>query len=234
MVHAFVAISPLHRVESITSGSPVMTAAAVRHDRPENKSLIASVNGYTAYQQWDKFTSQKSAAITLVAGQRYYFEVLHKEGSGNDNLSVGWTTPGQSSIAVIPGSVLTPFTAPNATPALTATLASPTQINLLWNDNCTNEDGYRIERSVSGGAYSQIAELGPNVTSYQNIGLTASTSYSYRVRAYNSQGFQSGQMFYTGYQEATTGVVVREVWDNIPGTDILLFQLLPRRHGLQR
>ena len=194
------------------------------NDRSENKSLIASVSNYTSYQQWDKYTSQKSAAITLSAGQRYYVEALHKEGGGNDNLSVGWAKPGESTVApseVIPGSVLTPFVAPNATPSLTVTLSSPTQINLSWNDNSTNEDGYRVERSVSGGTYNQIANLGPNTTNYQNTGLTANTVYSYRIRAYNSQGFSSWSNIITlTTQESNNGVVVREVWTDIPGTDV--------------
>jgi len=194
------------------------------NDRPENKSPIASVNGYTSYRQWNKYTSQKSAAITLVAGQRYYVEALHKEGGQNDNLSVGWAKPGESTVVpseVIPGSVLTSFVAPNATPSLTASLASPTQINLSWNDNCTNEDGYRVERSVSGGTYNQIADIGPNTNSFQNTGLSANSVYSYRVRAYNSQGFSSwSNVFTLTTQEATSGIVVREVWTNIPGTDV--------------
>jgi titin len=36
--------------------------------------------------------------------------------------------------------------------------------------------------------FAQIATVGANVTSYSNAGLTASTSYSYRVRAYNTVG----------------------------------------------
>jgi RHS repeat-associated protein len=131
-------------------------------------------------------------------------------------MSVGWTKPNESTIEVIPGSVLTPFVAPNATPSLTASLASPTQINLSWTDNCTNEDKYRIERSVSGGPYSQIASLDPNTTSFQNTGLTANTAYSYRVRAYNSQGTSAwSNVFTLTTQEATSGVVVREVWTNL-------------------
>ena len=46
------------------------------------------------------------------------------------------------------------------------------------------------ERSAGAGStvFTQIATVGANVTSFSNAGLTASTSYSYRVRAYNADG----------------------------------------------
>ena len=82
-------------------------------DSPVNKVKIASVPDWTDSRQWDKFSSQKSAApISLTAGQRYYVEALQKEGDGGDNLAVGWAKPGQATSApseVIPGSVLSPF-----------------------------------------------------------------------------------------------------------------------------
>ena len=83
------------------------------NDNPANKVRIASVPEWTAWRQWNKLASQKSAAITLTAGQRYYVEALQKEGGGGDNLSVGWAKPGEPTTApseVIAGSVLFPFT----------------------------------------------------------------------------------------------------------------------------
>jgi predicted phage tail protein len=81
-----------------------------------------------------------------------------------------------------------------ATPAaptnLVATVISRSQINLSWTDNATNEDGFRIERCKGATCtnFTQIATVGPNVTTYANTGLTANTSYRYRVRAYNASG----------------------------------------------
>ena len=63
-------------------------------------------------------------------------------------------------------------------------------MNLTWTDSDTTETGFKIERctGVGGSDFAQITTVAANVTSYSNTGLTASTSYSYRVRAYNTAG----------------------------------------------
>ncbi|MEY4178424.1 MAG: hypothetical protein RLY70_1998 [Planctomycetota bacterium] len=68
-----------------------------------SKVLVASVptSGWTGFQEWNKYPAQKSTAITLQAGQRYYVEVQHQEGGGGDHVSIGWTGPGISSITPI-------------------------------------------------------------------------------------------------------------------------------------
>lgn len=78
-------------------------------DSVGNKVLIASVEGYTKPRQWDKFTSQRSLAVELLASHRYYIEALHKEGYGDDNLAVGWILPGSKITYVISGMYLAPF-----------------------------------------------------------------------------------------------------------------------------
>jgi subtilisin family serine protease len=69
---------------------------------------------------------------------------------------------------------------------LSATAPSSSRITLSWTDNATGEDGYRVERKTGTGAFAQIAELPANAGSYTDSGLSASTSYTYRVRAFNS------------------------------------------------
>ncbi len=60
------------------------------------KSKTASVPGFTSALDYNKYSSQRSAAIELMAGERYYFEILHKEGGGRDHFSVAWEGPGLS------------------------------------------------------------------------------------------------------------------------------------------
>jgi subtilisin len=79
---------------------------------------------------------------------------------------------------------------PAAPSGLTATALSPSQIDLSWQDNSTGESGFKIERCTGAPCddFVQIATVGANVTTYSNTGLTALTTYTYRVRAHNSGG----------------------------------------------
>jgi carboxypeptidase T len=82
-------------------------------------------------------------------------------------------------------------TPPPAAPTdLAAAAVSSSQINLSWTDSDNTEAGFKIERCTGAGCsdFAQIATTSANVTSYSNTGLTASTSYSYRIKAYNGAG----------------------------------------------
>lgn len=74
-----------------------------------NKVMIASVAGWTGTTEHTKYTTQTSSSISLVAGQNYYVELLHKEGTGGDHFQVYWQTPSSSTWTIIPGSNLRPI-----------------------------------------------------------------------------------------------------------------------------
>jgi len=93
------------------------------------------------------------------------------------------------------------LTTPAAPSGLTAAAVSSSQINLAWTDNANTETGFKIERKTgAGGTYAQIATVGANATTYNNSGLSAATTYYYRVRATNS----SGDSAYSNEANATT------------------------------
>jgi hypothetical protein len=77
---------------------------------PANEQLIAWVDGYTGYHEWTKFPTQTSFPLSLVAGQSYSIEALHKQGGGDDHVSVAWTRP-DGTFEIIPGSQLSPLQA---------------------------------------------------------------------------------------------------------------------------
>lgn len=83
---------------------------------------------------------------------------------------------------------------------LTIIVISSTQIDLIWTDNSTGETGFIIERSAdSGGTWTEIGRVGANVTSYNDTTVTEGTTYTYRVRAYDSNGS-------SGYSNEPAGI----------------------------
>jgi len=82
-------------------------------------------------------------------------------------------------------------TPPTAPTTLVATASSSTQIGLTWTASTDNVGvtGYRVER-CTGASCTSFAQIGTTTgaTTFSDSGLTASTSYSYRVRATDAAG----------------------------------------------
>jgi hypothetical protein len=100
--------------------------------------------------------------------------------------------------------VTTPQVAPAAPTNLDAIAAGPTQIDLDWTDNSSNETNFLIERQTGSGSFVQIASVGANISSYSDTTVSPNTSYTYRVRATNS----AGNSVYGAGASATTPQIV--------------------------
>lgn len=80
---------------------------------PTANSATPPFNG-TGSRQWNAQTNQQSKWLSLVAGQPYYLEILHKAGAGaNDNWSAGWSLDSLGTNAVpsgiVPGYLLSRY-----------------------------------------------------------------------------------------------------------------------------
>jgi hypothetical protein len=95
------------------------------------------------------------------------------------------------------GSNTVTLPSPPAAPSqLTATAESGPQVRLSWQDNSGNETGFVIERSDSGGAYTQLATAPArqgtgNTVTYTDPSVVAGGSYRYRVAAENASGLSA-------------------------------------------
>jgi len=91
---------------------------------------------------------------------------------------------------------------PTAPTSLAATAASSARIDLSWTNTSTTQTGVKIERSTDNVTFTQIALAGATAASFSDVGLSASTTYFYRVRATNA----SGDSAYSNTASATTPV----------------------------
>ncbi|QOV88077.1 fibronectin type III domain-containing protein [Humisphaera borealis] len=82
--------------------------------------------------------------------------------------------------------------------SLVVTATSASSISLQWT-NPSNAPTMVIERSTDGGdTFTAIGTTGQGGTTYTNTGLSADTTYVYRIRAYNGDG---------GFSDPTNTVV---------------------------
>ena len=82
---------------------------------PAKKQRIAMVPGWSNARDWTKYPEQQSAPVTLEKGKQYYLEVLHKQGTGGDNIGWGWQLPSGTLDRPLRTFYLQPTLATNAT-----------------------------------------------------------------------------------------------------------------------
>ena len=172
--------APENLIASAASPSQINLSWA---DNSTNESGFNIERATSSTGPWTQIVSLAANVMTyqntgLGASTTYYYRAYAYNKNGNSGYS---NTANATTQSVV--------TKPSAPSGLTATTASSSQINLGWTDNSGNETGFKIERaSTSSGPWTQITTVGANITTYSNTGLTASTTYYYRVRAYNTAG----------------------------------------------
>jgi len=160
-------------------------------ETPEKAVQIASVPGWVPSRDFDNTgggsggPEQKSKAITLQAGKKYYIWAIMSEGGGGDNLAVAWQGPGIASRAVIEGKYLSPVIRPidlmatNPSPADGATgILTPL---LQWTAGKTAQfhDVYFGTNPTPGAA--EFRGRQPFNIYWHVAGLTPGTIYYWRI-----------------------------------------------------
>lgn len=131
-------------------------------DKPANARLISWVSTWTPPRQWGKEASQKSAAIRLESGKKYYIEALMKEGGGGDNLAVRWQLPDGTMEEPIPASRLQVYGL--GPPVITQ---APQNVSVLEGGTAT----FTLQLNRTSGAIYQWKRNGADLAGATNATL---------------------------------------------------------------
>lgn len=176
-------------VDTTIPSAPMDLMATVASSTQINLSWTASsddvgVTGYNIYQDdaWIASTTATTHEVmNLTASTSYEFFVRAYDADANmsdqSNL-VSVTTPASDDELDL--------IVPSAPTNLVGTAVSATQINLSWDASTDNVgvNGYNVYMNRNWVNHATS-------TSYNITGLTASTSYTFRLRAYDAAGNQS-------------------------------------------
>ena len=165
----------------LTAGTVTDTSVALTWTASTDNTGGSGLAGYDIYRGTTKVGSSTTASYTdtgLTASTAYSYTVRAKDVAGN-------VSAASSALAVTTkAGTTTDTTAPTVPTGLTAGTVTDTSVALTWTastDAGSGVAGYDIYRGTTKVGSSTTA-------SYTDTGLTASTAYSYTVRAKDNAG----------------------------------------------
>jgi PA14 domain/Fibronectin type III domain len=148
-----------------------------------------AVNGATSYIVYRRTTSGSTnlleSGVTtstfldtgVTNGITYFYTVSAVNGAGESARSQEVSATPQVAVPAAPAN-------------LQVTAIWPSQIELTWNDNSSNETGFVVQYATDSAFTSGLTAVttSANATTYRVSGLSAGTTYWFRVQATNSGG----------------------------------------------
>ena len=180
--NTYVAVTPGNGVTwqyRTTTGGNSGNAATAGLSAPYWIKLVRSGNTFTGYRSSDGVAWTQSGTQTFTMASAAYIGLALTSHNNSslctatfDNVSgPGWTN-----------------STPPSTPShLTATAASGSQIQLIWNSS-TNASSYNIKRATTNGGPYSLIYSGLNATNFNDTGLPETNTFYYVVSALNTSG----------------------------------------------
>lgn len=177
-----------------TASNDSVTDSAANDVRLGTGSYITFSNAERVWVEADSGADtinldDKSVAVSIVGGsgndtltgefsgqQTNYFYVIAKTANG-----VGNSAPSPAA------SVITPAF-PDKPASLIAAPVTQSSVTLAWVDSSSNENGFRVERSINGTTWTEVGRTAADDNAFIDAGVTDGSTYWYRVAAMSPEG----------------------------------------------
>lgn len=198
---------------------------------PANLQLLTSLNKSVAVGGFSNQATQASVTVNLTAGQKYAFEILHKEDWGTDHCTVMWQQPGQDYMSEIS----TEFLAPPADVAAAVAAAQEFKLTqdfylfagrdatVYWPRNSLNLSAYESRRnsgndtparlwtmvSGPGAALFSASDKAQTLVTFPKVGTYV---LRYAVTTTNNTSTDDITVKVVNAINANVGSLTRQVW----------------------
>jgi hypothetical protein len=115
--------------------------------------------------------------LSVTNARTYFYVIAGTNAAG--------TSANSAEVQATPAAPLTPPIAPSG---LTSTSSAPRIVTINWQDNSSNEVGFRIYRRTVTNGFSAIATVSSNVVTYSDASVASDSTYIYAAAAYNAAG----------------------------------------------
>lgn len=163
-----VAAATAYNKVSLTWKASTDAVGVTGYSITRNGAPLAQVGAVTSYQD------------TTSASTAYSYQIVAFDAAGNKSA--------QSKVTTITTPSVPDAQAPSVPTNLQASAVSATQINLSWQASTDNigVNGYDVYRAIGTGSAQKVSSV--SSTSFGDTNLSATTKYSYYIRAHDAAG----------------------------------------------
>jgi len=168
---------PTNLISEVTASSKIKLSWQDNADNEDGFKVFRSENNENNFQE----ITQVGEDVTefedenLTDGTTYFYKIA------------AFNLAGDSPFSQVTSA--TTWEPPSVPTNVVATVVSTTQINLSWQDNAHNEEGFKIFRSKNNeNNFQKIIQVDENVTEFEDENLSAGTTYFYKLVAFNQAG----------------------------------------------
>ena len=176
-------VAPLPKVTGVVLTPTAKGMRVTWHDEAKQFRILRQTEGTPGFTEVGTSTTPEFLDTTAEFGKTYHYMVQSFAGLGNH-----LEAQGEFSDAA---TMLYKDTFPPATPTGVRATSSSTTVELSWDANAEPDlAGYRVYRSVDGGAFAKIADIG-EIPTYSDRDVQSGKTYRYSIAAIDKDGNES-------------------------------------------